>query len=112
MTMVENRKDTRVPFRCKLSISALHGGARVSAFSRDISLKGVGVIAGGSFQRGQQVLVSFHLRGAADKNISETVRGQIAWMRTIADTNEIGIQFQEPLTEANTPVLLAKIQRI
>jgi c-di-GMP-binding flagellar brake protein YcgR len=109
---VERRRFERVQFFCEVQLTALPEGKVYTARSLDISLGGVGLVVQTGFKPGQKVAVSFLLGDKPGAEIGNRVLGRVANLRADADANLIGVEFNEPLSQAANPRLFGKIMDI
>ena len=107
--MERMRKYERVGFMCKLELTAVPGGTPEPARALDLSMGGVEVSTQAHFSVGEMVNVSFFLKDAAHGEVKDDVAGQVARLVADVDANVLGIQFLNPLTEAEHARLVAKL---
>jgi hypothetical protein len=110
--MMQQRRYERVAFFCPLHLTVLQDGTMTPASAIDISIGGVGATAPLSLERGQTVRVRFHLANGSGGRIDEDVLGRVAYSRADEDGNRVGIEFIEPIREANQPVLTRTINNL
>jgi hypothetical protein len=103
------RKYERVSFMCQLELTAVPDGTPEPARALDLSLGGVGVITQAHFSVGEMVKVTFFLKDAAHGESKDDVSGQVARLTADVDANMLGIQFLNPLTEAEHARLVGKL---
>ena len=87
------RRYERVSFYCPVKVIVLPDGPTLSGYSFDISLGGVGITLNTLLKPGQDVCISFQLRGDSDKCVEESVWGRVASLEADVDCNLVGIEF-------------------
>ena len=107
--MKELRQYERVGFLCKLELSELPDGEPQAARSVDLSFGGVGFVTQSAFSVGQLVTVTFYFKDVSHQEARDQVVGRIAHFSADVDANRVGVQFLRPLTEAEHPLLAAKL---
>jgi c-di-GMP-binding flagellar brake protein YcgR len=110
--MVELRRYERVGFLGKLELTATTSGLSQPARSLDLSLGGVGAITQSVFAVGEIVTVIFFLKDTANCEVKDHVAGRVVHLAANVDANTIGIQFLNPLSEAEHPLLVGKLMRL
>ena len=110
--MIENRRYERVSFMCKLELTAMPDGEPQPARSLDVSLGGVGAVTEATFDVGETVTVTFFLKDSAHREAKDQVVGRVARLAADADANTLGIQFLNPLTEAEHPRLVSTLMNL
>ena len=111
MEIMHTRHYQRVPFFCKATLTVLPTGARVNAYSFDISLGGVGLNAQGSCPKGSEVRVAFFLKGRSGVLV-EQVPGRVAYVSADESGTRVGIEFQQPVGESICPELARRLQSL
>jgi len=104
-TMIERRRYVRVPFFCPLHLTVLPRGPTLPANSFDLGLGGVGLCADIFLERGQEVLLRFHINHHGQNVIDEEIFGRVAYSRADEDGNRIGVEFLELLRDSTYPQL-------
>ena len=107
--MKEMRQYERVGFLCKLELSEVPSGEPQAARSLDLSFGGVGLVTQSSFSIGQVVTVTFYFKDVTRREAREQVVGRIAHLAADVDANRIGVQFLQPLTDAENPLLAGRL---
>jgi c-di-GMP-binding flagellar brake protein YcgR len=107
--MQELRQYERVGFLCQLEITAIPDGTPQEARSIDLSLGGVGVVTPATFSVGQLVTVTFFLGDSTSNAVQDPVVGRIAHFAADVDSNRLGIQFLQPLREADHRRLVRRL---
>jgi c-di-GMP-binding flagellar brake protein YcgR len=110
--MIERRQYQRVPFLCEVTMTPMPAGKAIAARSLDISLGGVGLVTQGTVQPGQMVSLRFLFRDRMQIQVRVDLAGVVANLRAELEGNHVGVRFLEPLTEAKSPQLFAKVQSI
>jgi hypothetical protein len=105
----ELRRYERHGFFCAVELTPLSGGAPHTGRSLDISLGGVGVATDGHFEVDELLHVAFLLKDPRGADVRERIDGRVARMHADVDANMLGIQFLNPLNEAEHPRLVGKI---
>lgn len=106
------RRYERVSFFCDVLLSVLPDGPTFPAHCVDISLGGVGLTATTAVEPGHTVTLAFKLKTSAGKEIVNRVSGCVARCEADYDGNRLGVEFLEPLSEATSPQLVARIMKI
>jgi c-di-GMP-binding flagellar brake protein YcgR len=107
--MIEKRRYQRVEFLCEVALTALPAGRPVSAWSIDLSMGGVCLIAQSPLMPGQLVTVSFLLKHTAQGKLVDHVVGKVMHFRVDGDANQLGVEFLEPLNESQHPELMKRL---
>lgn len=110
--MNEKRRYERLAFFCPVCLDVLSDGPAVSAYSYDISIGGVGVIADITLERGTHVRVRFQLRNDLSEIVEEEVLGRIAHTRADENGNHVGIEFLTIVQESSQPALSKQINKL
>jgi c-di-GMP-binding flagellar brake protein YcgR len=110
--MIEKRRYQRVEFLCEVTLTALPEGRLVSAWSIDLSMGGVCLIAQAPLLPGQVVTVSFLLKHTAQGKLVDPVVGKVVHFRVEGDANQLGVEFLEPLNESQHPELMKQLMMI
>ena len=111
MPSAENRRYVRVPFLCRVGLSAGEGPA-IEANTVDVSLGGVGLISPRLVPKGRSVELAFHLHGGSRGAVVERVAGRVAFVRSDLDGHLLGIEFLEPLHRSRNPELVRRVERL
>lgn len=109
---VERRRYERIPFFCEASVTTLPDGPTFPARTVDVSLGGVGLVAGIALERGQIVSICFSFRDPDGAEKPERMIGRVAYLRVDTDANQIGVEFFELLNRASSPRLLSRILKV
>ncbi len=107
--MPQLRRYGRVGFMCKLELAGATGDAPQPAQAIDLSLGGVGAVTSAVFSPGQMVTVTFFHRDPTHGEMVDRVLGQVTNFSADVDANKLGIQFLQPLNEAEHPALVGKL---
>ena len=110
--MESRRRYERVQFYCDIAMTPLPEGQTVPAYSFDLSLGGVGVMADVALPRGHLVRLDFHLKDRQQNSITETILGNIAYSKADEDGNRLGIEFLEPIHQTAAAELTRRLQEI
>jgi c-di-GMP-binding flagellar brake protein YcgR len=106
------RNYERVSFLCKLEVTALPGGVPQPTRSTDLSLGGVGAVTTSTFPVGQLVTVRFFYSDAAHGEANDKVLGRVVHFEADVDANKVGIQFLNPLSDAEHPQLVTRLASV
>jgi hypothetical protein len=107
--MLEQRRYERIDYFCPLQLTVLPNGPSVPGNSFDITVAGVGIVAGVLLNRGQTVRVRFHLHNGSSDTVDEEIMGRVAYCKSDEDGNRLGIEFLELIGETAQPVLAHKL---
>ncbi len=110
--MNERRRYERLAFFCPLRLAVLPGGRDIPANSFDISIAGVGLVAGLCPERGAHVRLRFLLKSDSAETVEEEILGRVAYSRADEDGNRIGIEFLKLPNESAQPTLMKKINSL
>lgn len=101
----EKRQSTRFEIQTRIEAALLHGDEvvrRYHALTRDISLRGIGLLQGLPLNRGEQLLVSLPRRGRAPL----VILCEVMFAGILADSlSGVGAQFKSLATEAQQRAL-------
>ncbi len=109
--MIERRRYERVPFHTRASVT-IPGEPSIEAWTIDLSLGGVRLASGCLFRAGQLLIIAFHLRDEAQREVTEQVTGVVMFARSESEGYSFGVEFTEPIRDATAPVLVRRLSRI
>ncbi|HEX4132267.1 MAG TPA: PilZ domain-containing protein [Pirellulales bacterium] len=103
------RRFERVPFFCKVQLTAHAEHLSVEAHTCDLSLGGVKVAAPVALPTGSNVSLDFSLADKAGDKTIENVDGRVMRCDADVEANYLGIEFTRPLSAVGTPHLFQRL---
>jgi c-di-GMP-binding flagellar brake protein YcgR len=103
------RRYERVSFFCPVQVTVLPDGPTVPGHSFDISLGGVGITLNSVLEPGQNVCISFQLRGTSGECVNENVVGRVTNLESDVDCNRVGIEFLGGIRQSHQQLLATKV---
>jgi len=112
--MVESESQNpsdRIPFLCRVTLEPSPWVPAVDARTVDVGLHGVGLICQEPLPADQAVALAFYLKDGP-REVTERVVGRVVSVRFDDDVTVIGVEFREPLSQRDTPVLFRSVERL
>lgn len=99
----------RVPFFTRVTLESSHWGQTADARTVDVGLHGVGLICQEPLPVDQTVSLTFYLKDGP-REAAELVVGRVVNVRFDDDVTIVGVEFSEPLSPRDAPVLVRTVE--
>ncbi len=109
--MEDRRRNRRIRMVSHLEVMFKDDGARINAFTTNVSREGLGFCTGKQVEVGRGVEIKIYFDQSPEKQVSETVSGRIKWVKRISRIYEAGIQFED-VDLRKVPTLAQHVQHI
>lgn len=109
--MEDRRKNRRIRMVSHLEILFRGDGARINAFTTNISREGLAFCTGKQVDVGRDVDINIYFDQSPDKQVIETISGKIKWVKQISRIYEAGVQFNDT-DLMKYPILSQHVQHI
>lgn len=109
--MEDRRKNRRIRMVSHLEVMFRDDGARINAFTTNVSRNGLGFCSGKEVEVGRDVDIKIYFDQPHDKQVVETISGKIKWVKQISRIFEAGVQFHDTDLK-RYPTLAQHVQQI
>lgn len=110
--MKEKRKHPRMPMTGWVEIRGRGTDEALNGYVSNVSLSGMAVYTKELLPPGTSVLLSLHFFGPHRLESVRALRGEVISSVKMDKSFQIGIRFQEPVTDENEPALFAYLTPI
>ena len=105
--MNKKRRHKRVPISASVTLTCKDGGGGqpIHAMAANISLSGIGVYADGPLEPETDVAVVVHFISAEGMLRTDSLEGNVVYVKEIGGMHFIGIELREEINPAGQPFL-------